>query len=301
MYIRDVVIQTNANVFPFPNPLFESDPPVPDHFEVGDSLWIGKIEPEAARIILELNEASFHGMMKPTIQFAQLYAYVREIKGPVSPVEWDTDARLQNCVAVSRLLIPTSISLRYAGRILYNTDNGIEVISPANIRGISIDTYLSAKPQRDWLTERDGIRLRGLIAKTDSKPLPPRPSRALWYHEYATRTYYVEVRWTLVATALESLVHVGRSRSTRQFKKRVSQMAKEIGVAHFGLAEAERAYDLRSRLAHGQQLGAFTGPDRELYDLMETVLRCAILRSIEDDEFAETLRDDQKIKRRWPL
>ncbi len=299
MYNRDVVVQTNANVFS--NPLFDSDPPLPDRFAVGDSLWIGKIEHEAARIIFDLNEPSFHGMPKPVTQFAQLYSYIHEIKGPGNPFEWDPDGRLQNCVAVSRLLIPTSVSLRYAGRIRYNTDSSIADISPANIRGVSIDTYLSAKPQRDWLTERDGIRLRGLIAKMDSKPIPSRASRALWYHDYATRTYYVEVRWTLVATALESLVRVERNRSTLQFKKRVPQIATEIGVAHFGLAEAGRAYDLRSRLAHGQQLGGFTGPDRDLYDRMETVLRCAILRSIEDNEFAETLGDDQKIKKRWPL
>ncbi len=96
-------------------------------------------------------------------------------------------------------------------------------------------------------------------------------------------------------------MHIDREYSGLQFRERVSQIAKELGVAKFGPAEAKQAYHLRSQLAHGQQLGGFTGPDRELYDSMETVLRCALLRSIEDDEFANTLEDDQRIKKRWPV
>lgn len=234
-------------------------------------------------------------------QFAQLYSFVREIPGPGNPFEWDIDNRLQTCVAASRLLVPTSVALRYAARIRYNTDKTVADISPANIRGVGIDTYLSEDPHRDWLTERDGIRLRGLMARMDAKALPSRASRALWYYEYATRTYYVEVRWTLVSTGLESLVHTDRRDSGDQFRRRVSQIASELGVTNFDINEAARAYDLRSSLAHGQQLGGFVGPNRELYDRMESVLRGAILRSMEDREFADTLNDDQKIRERYPL
>lgn len=301
MYARDVVVQTNANIMPLPNPLFESTPPLPDRFEIGEGLWIGKIEDDAAKIIFDLNEPFYHGTAKPVIQFAQLYSYVREMKGPAKPHEWDTDGRLQTCVALSRLLVPTTTSLRYSGRIRYNTDDSIADISPANIRGMSVDTFLSGPPKRDWLTEEEGVRLKKVIAKLDSRPLPARATRALWYHEYTTRTYYVELRWIYVSTGLEAMVHVGREYSGLQFRERVSQMAKELGLPKFGTAEAGRAYHLRSQLAHGQQLGGFTGPDRELYDSMETVLRCALLRSIEDEEFADTLGNDQEIKKRWPV
>jgi hypothetical protein len=34
---------------------------------------------------------------------------------------------------------------------------------------------------------------------------------------------------------------------------------------------------------------------------METTLRLAILRAIEDDKFAEILKDGEKIKKRWPV
>jgi hypothetical protein len=297
----DVIVHTNANVFSFPNPLYKSHPPIANRFAVTDELWIGRIDEEAARIVIDLNEPSFHRAQKPALQFSQLYSYVREMKGPGNPYEWDTDGKLQECVGISRLLLPMSVAVRYAGRIRYNTDNTIEDIAPANIRGVGLDTFLSEKPERDWLTESDGARLSELIGKIRSQPLPPRATRAFWYHEYATRTYYVELRWLYVATALESLVHVGREYSGLQFRERVSRMATELGIPNFGPDEAKQAYHLRSQLAHGQKLGGFTGPDRALYDSMETVLRRALLRSIEDPDFSATLANDQKIRKRWPV
>ena len=116
------------------------------------------------------------------------------MQGIAAPYEWDKDGKLQNCVAFSRLLVPTSVSFRYAARIGYNTDHSIADISPANIRGVPVDTFLSTiPPERDWLTEAAGMRLQTLLARIDSKPLPPRATRAFWYHEYAVRTYYVEL------------------------------------------------------------------------------------------------------------
>ena len=206
-----------------------------------------------------------------------------------------------NCVTVSRLLAPSSVSFRYAARVRYNTDDSIEDISPADIRGVPVDTFLSTTPGRDWLTEADGMRLRNLLARMDSKPLPPRANRAFWYHEYAVRTYYVELRWVYVATALESLVHVSREFSGLQFRERVAQIAGELNVPSFGVDEAKQAYHMRSQLAHGQQLGGLAPAERQLYDSMEEVLRKALLRSIEDDVFSDILADDQKIKKRWPV
>lgn len=299
MYARDVVVHTNSNTFA--NPRFKTEPPLPDPFQVGTDLWIGRIDGEAAKIIFDLCEPSFHGTPKPVIQYAQLYSFVREIQGGANPYEWDKDGRLQNCVAVSRLLAPSGVSLRYAARVRHNTDHSVADISPADIRGVPVDTFLSGRPERDWLTEADGIRLRSLMARIDSKPLSPRANRAFWYHEYAVRTYFVELRWVYVATALESLIHVSREFSGLQFRERVAQIAAELGVPGFGIGEARQAYHLRSLLAHGQQLGGLAPADRQLYDSMEEVLRRALLRSIEDDVFADTLGDDQKIKKRWPV
>jgi len=111
----------------------------------------------------------------------------------------------------------------------------------------------------------------------------------------------VDLFRALVATALEALVHVERHPSTRQFTKRVSGLANELGVPGLGDAEAETAYVHRSTLAHGQKLGQLSVPDRKIYALMETTLRAAIVRIIEDDNFGAIFRDEEEIKKKWPL
>ena len=302
MGIHDVVIHTNQNIFAIPPGTLSANPPPPDLFHLGHDLWIGKIDATAARIVLELGEPNYFGTPKPVIQFAQLYSFVREKDAQAAPYRWDEDSRLQLCIALSRLICPTSVSLRHAARIRYNSDSSVADISPSDIRGVGIDTFLNTPPQRDWLTEPDACRLRDLLHKMYSKPsLLDRAARALWYYEYAVRTYYVEMRWVLVATGLEALVHVGRFHSTRQFKCRVSQLAGELGVTGMGISEAEQAYVHRSTVAHGQQLHQLLDPDRQLYADMENTLRLAILRAIEDDKFASVLSDPQEIERRWPI
>ena len=84
-------------------------------------------------------------------------------------------------------------------------------------------------------------------------------------------------------------------------KCRVSQLAKELGVSGLGLSESERAYMHRSTLAHGQKLEQLSDADRKLYELMETTLRVAVLKAIEDDKFATILNDAAEIKKRWPI
>jgi hypothetical protein len=298
---RDVVIHTNHNIFPLPNPDLEASPPVAERFDLSDDLWIGSIESEPARIVLDLGEPNYFGTPKPVKQYAQLYSFVRETQGPGIAYRWDEDSRLQSCVALSRLIQPTSVSLRYTARIRYNSDSTIADISPGDIRGVGIDAYLARPQVRDWLTEADAVRLHKILKRLASSRLPDRASRALWYHEYAVRTYYVEIRWVLVATALEAIVHVEQYHSTRQFKVRVSQLASELGVTGLGINESERAYTHRSTLAHGQKLGQLSEPDRQLYEAMETTLRLAILRAIEDDAFAAILNDAGEIQKQWPL
>lgn|GEM_PF-6319182 len=54
MFNRDVVVHTNHNIFPRPNTVLEATPPVSEPFDLSNDLWIGRIEPDAARIVLDL-------------------------------------------------------------------------------------------------------------------------------------------------------------------------------------------------------------------------------------------------------
>jgi len=106
------------------------------------------------------------------------------------------------------------------------------VVFPGQITGISIDACLSTAHKRDWLTEADAGVLKDLMVQSaiPASAFPARVSRAFWYYEYAIRTYYADLRWTLICTALEALVHTGKHDSTRHFRKRVPLLASEASA-----------------------------------------------------------------------
>lgn len=296
----DVAIHANWGIFSSPDE-FTANPPLVCPFAFAPDLMIDKIDHEVANRILDMGEPEPYGMPKPARQFAQLYSFVRTIPVPSSTYVWDEDSKLQTCVALSRLVHPTSLSLRYAARVRLGESDQLQDIFLADIRGVGIDTYRTNPDARDWLTQSDAESLKQLLAVVDSKRLPVRVSRALWQHEYASRTYYIEVRWTLVATGLEALLHTDRTNSTLQFKARVSKMAADLGIADFSQTDAEDAYDIRSRLAHGQGFESLTNTERDLYRRMENTLRKALLRAIMDSSFCHIFLSDENIRTQWPV
>lgn len=68
------------------------------------------------------------------------------------------------------------------------------------------------------------------LPATMRQALPRRVHNALWHHEYAARTYYLDYRWTLVCTGLEALLHTDTFASTFQFAARVPLLASEFGI-----------------------------------------------------------------------
>ena len=183
--------------------------------------------------------------------------------------------------------------------------DGVEEIFPAQISGISRQAFLSPSRTRDWLTDAEASVL-GELVPTIRRELPRRIHNALWHHEYASRTYYLDHRWTLVCTGLEALVHTDRNRNTAQFSLRVPQLASELGI-RISEPDAIYAYDLRSRLAHGVSFlstGTSQGPTAsqvQLYDRLEDTLRAAVLRGMQDKSFGDCFREDAQIRNRWPI
>jgi hypothetical protein len=299
--IRDVVIHTNSGIFGNEQSL-EKFPPVSKERRLSDQILLGPIDAVFAKTIMDGCETTGHGMIPAVRQFAQLYSFVRDLPESSEMHEWDSDNQLTTCIALSRLVHPTSTGLAYAARIAYGP-KGLERVHPAHIRGIGVEAFLSPNRTRDWLTEREAEALCKLLAPYPPN-LPQRVTNALWYHEYAARTYYLDHRWTLVCTALESLVHTDRGGSTKQFKRRVSKLASELGVS-LSENEADSAYDQRSGLAHGTSF--LSSPGRQgptpaqidLYDRLEDTLRLAILRAIQDKSFADIFRDDDQIRGKW--
>jgi hypothetical protein len=130
--------------------------------------------------------------------------------------------------------------------------------------------------------------------------LPVRVSRAFFYHEYSARTYYGEVRWVLVCTALESLLNTDPYHSGAQFRGRVPLVASSVHAA-MTEDEAAKAWSMRSHLSHGGATGKLASPEEEIYRKLEIVLRGVLKKSILDNGFASTFADDNRIRAAWPI
>jgi|SRR5712664_2395830 len=277
--------------------------PVPPEkrFQLTSDLYIEKLDSVASNIVIEFGIPTGYEVMKPFRQYAQFYAFVRQLPESARIHEFDGDQRLQNAVALSRLVRPTSISFRHAARLHYRDDGTLKSAYPAWLTGVDPDSWLAPEENyRDWLIEAEMKQLKSLLNASPLSALPVRLSRALWYHEYASRTYYGEIRWITVCVALESMLHTSRGFSTRQFVERLPLLASSLGVS-FTAQEAETAYDMRSRLSHGGATGKLAPSEEQLYKKLELVLRTALKEAILNPTFAVTFTDENTIRSKWPI
>lgn len=298
----DVILHTNLGMFaPNYQQLVAIDPPVDDRVGAVDGLYIQRLDLELAKAIMDTCEPKTVGVVAPVRQFAHMYAYVRELQPQTSVIGWDEDHRLSRLVAISRLVHPTFVGLRYAARV--SQDNPSLRIVPAEIHGLTLDTFLSPNHKRDWLSKEEAKLVVEVDAKTEPLTLPSFPrrvSRALWYYDYTQKTYYADLRWTLIATALEALIHTGKWDSTGHFTQRVPALAADVGAPALTTDECEAAYDYRSRLSHGDGfLSDMPAADITLYDKLEETLRLAILKAFTEPNFADLFLDDATIAARW--
>jgi hypothetical protein len=276
-------------------------PPVQNRVQAVSGLFIKRLDLELAKSIMDTCEPKTLGVMAPVRQFAHMYAYVRELDPQTSVIGWDEDHRLSRLVAISRLVHPTYVGLRYTARISEDSDS-LRIV-PAEVQGLSPDTFLSPNHKRDWLSQAEAKFAVELDAKTEplTQPsFPRRVSRALWYYDYAQKAFYADLRWTLIATALEALIHTGKSGSTKHFTKRVPALAADVGAPSLTSDECTEAYDYRSRLSHGDGfLSDMPTADITLYDKLEETLRLAILKAFTEPQFASIFLDDATIATRW--
>lgn len=299
----DVVLHTNSGMFaPNYQQLTGADPPVTDRVQAVSDLYVQRLDLELAKAIMDTCEPKTLGLMAPVRQFAHMYGYVRELPPQTSVIGWDEDHRLSRLVAISRLIHPTSVGLRYAARVRQD-DDSLRIV-PAEIHGLALDTFLSPTHKRDWLSKEEAKLAVEVDAQTEplTQPsFPRRVTRALWYFDYAQKTYYADLRWTLIATALEALIHTGKRGSTKHFTRRVPALAADVGAPALTTDECEAAYDYRSRLSHGDGfLSDMPAADITLYNKLEETLRLTILKAFREANFATIFLDDSQIAARWP-
>jgi hypothetical protein len=105
----DVVLHTNGGMFrDNAQTLLASFPPVKDRIEMGQGLWLGRLDGDLAKALMDTCEPKVLGVPAAVRQYAQMYAYVRELHPSAEIHRWDDDHRLSRLVAMSRLIHPTT-------------------------------------------------------------------------------------------------------------------------------------------------------------------------------------------------
>jgi hypothetical protein len=281
-----------------------------DSYRIAEDVWLANFDIDFANGIMDACEPRGENF-EPRRQYGAPYGLVR-VSVPDVPghtLHFDHDSRLLTCVALSRLVHPTSIGFAYSARIIERNDGSRQVVPHTphdlNARAFVID------PDQDWLVPADVPEIRQLLQAYVGSARPQRVSSALWHFEIAARTYYFDIRWPLHVTGLEALVHVAGERdpknqrryagSTQVFVNRLLA----IGRSKPNLAVAEDVlrdiYDRRSTLAHGQSFGQLDSSTKQLIRTTEQLLRGVLKECLLDAQFASTFANDGAVQSTYPL
>jgi len=192
----------------------------------------------------------------PTRQFGCLYAFVRELPAEEymsSYAHWDHDRVLLAAFTLSRLIVDNGYSTEYSARVVEFADDHVQIIpGPVNLEGA---LAYRAHSGRDWLDASEATELAAMLESFWQREaqLGERMGNAIWLVEQsARRKYDFDALLTIVA-GLEALLNTGPRQSTKQFRQRVPEMAREIGVS-LSRSVAGRLYKQRSIAAHGRRL-----------------------------------------------
>jgi hypothetical protein len=292
----------------------------PGPFDLGRGLVIDRLSNEDADLVMNACMPRGHNF-SPHRQFGQRYTFVRAY-GPEEfaerPYRWDPDGLITDAFMMSRLVRDNAYSTEYAARII-DYDDGEQVVVPA-LTVESAHAY-RLRRNRDWLDDEDAKAVRALLACwwALDDALPERCRRAAWRIEYASWLRWGDVVLPILVSGLEALLKTERGFATRQFKTRVPMLAEEAGVDGVTHDLCERIYDTRSEWVHGARVRLFAGPAEGHADgeagphsgeeadrfaeirLMQDVLRAAVRRAVEDEDFRRVFGSDDAIRSRWPL
>lgn len=254
----------------------------------------------------------------PARTFGCVYAFVRDLPADEyisSYAHWDHDQALLAALTLSRLILDNAYSTEYAARVVEFADDHVQIIpGPVNLEGA---LAYRAHSGRDWLDAAEAAELAALLDSYWQREaqLGERIGNAIWLAEQSARRKYDFEALLSIVAGLEALLNTGPHQNTKQFKQRVPDMARELGVSGLSRSMAGRLYEQRSIAAHGRRLRLISPrpddptPDysdreakaiRELA-LVQDVLRAAVRTSINDPEFAAHFADETAVRAKWPV
>jgi hypothetical protein len=331
--VRDVLIcATDPSAVDFTHEELEEHPPIAwprllreegesPPVELGRGVRIDRLVPEDADLVMNACTPRGH-YFSPIRQFGQRYSFVLDVdlaKYEEQPFRWDRDDLIYDALSLSRLVRDNGYSTQYAARIT-DYEDGMQTVS-YTLAAESKHIY-RLRRDREWLDLAEGAELRDLLAAYwgASGQLPRRVTRGMWRTEYASWLKWADLVLPTLVGGLEALLKTERHHSTHQFKLRVPALAEEVGIQDVDADFCERIYDARSEWVHGthvqlfatgqeaqQAAGTQQGPQTaEQWSVFEEVarvqdvLRRAVRRCIEDQEFRAVFADDDAIRSRWP-
>lgn len=303
--VTDVALHADAPSIPEGGPF-----PRARHFrepvELLPDVYLGPLG-KVGEAVMDACTAPGENTPIPVRQYGARYALYRT-NAPRDPLfTWDPDRRLQHVLQLSRIVRPHSIGTRFAGRVIAPDERGRRTIIPAWGR-LDQKAYV-VDEEANWIRDEDVVPIRELIEAFDPQSLPERVKRAMWHYEYAASVYWVDLRWTLLVTALESLVHTDERSAPRnkrmgantQFIGRLLTLAGRVPGLTLDPEDLAAMYELRSGLAHGQSLpGGMSPQTRALYLHMEFALRSILSTAILDPAVAALLASDSTVREELP-
>jgi histidyl-tRNA synthetase len=299
-FIADIALQTNENIFQVDPSVWKTIPN--ERFQLSNDLWVGKLPGDLAAKVIESCEPPGLVEFQPVRQYAQLYAFGRDVNEIelADNFDWDKNNRLYSCIALSRIVHPTTISLAYAARVIEN--NNQLLIYPGPVKGHGSSAFIPKENGRDWLTLENLTELRNLCIRFDWHQLPSRARRALWKHEDTAGDVWLEIRWPKLCSALDGLIHIEGDFETaeRQFILRGYKLAQMLGIAA-SLRDLEHISKTRYSLSIGGQFSQIRGDQLRLYEILNTIVREAVKKAIFDSEFALILNSDNLLRAKLPL
>ena len=276
---------------------YSSHPPVRARVDLAPGLWVGSVDGRVEELVIK-------ACSQERILGRALYGYVLEQpKG----LEWDPTDALSNAVGLSHLIRATETAYELAATVQF--ESGVPVhVEPANRLTPYLKAWCATDRHRRWLTAANAETLRDLIAAHAAIRPELRRSktgRAITVFAQTPYLYDAHVRGLTVACVLEGLVNSGSERSTAQFHKRVPLLAAELRIPGVDRAWAEKAYAVRSALAHGgdvvSPLKGGLGVELEFDGLvarMEDLVRAALRQAMLDAKWRAVLDDPQS---KWPI
>ena len=276
---------------------FSSHPPIQSRVDLAPGLWVGPVDERLQQLVLRACS------QESTVGRA-LYAYVQE---DPAGFEWDPTDALSKAVGLSHLIRATETAFEFAATVRFEAGVPTQA-QPANRLTPYLKAWCATERHRRWLTTANVNLLRELIAAHVAIREELRTSktgRAITVFAQRPYLYDAHVRGLTVACTLESLANSGSERSTAQFVGRVPLLAAALGIPNVDKAWAEKAYTVRSALAHGGNvvsplkggLGVEAEFDR-LVARMEDIVRDALRRALLDSTWRAILENPQ---REWPI